>query len=61
MKQKIETSLYTFYWDFEIIPFTLYTYFLTKILQNGSKLIEKNGLKNHTRNFENLKQAVGCP
>ena len=61
LKQKIETSLNTFYLDFEIIPFTLYTYVLTKILQNGSKLIQKNGLKNHTRNLQNLKQAVGSP
>ena len=61
LKQKIETSLNTFYLDFEIIPFTLYTYVLTKILQNGSKLIQKNGLKHHTRNLQNLKQAVGSP
>ena len=34
-------SLYTLYWDFKIIPFTLYTYVLAKILQNGAKFIQK--------------------
>ena len=37
-------SLYTLYWDFKIIPFTLYTYVLAKILQNGPKFIQKNQL-----------------
>ena len=32
-------SLYTLYWDFKIIQFTLYTYVLAKILQNGDKFI----------------------
>ena len=35
LKQNVETSLYTLYWGFEKIPFTLYTYVLDKILQNG--------------------------
>ena len=34
-------SLYTLYWDFKIIPFTLYTYVLAKILQNGAKFIQE--------------------
>ena len=33
LKLKIEASLYTLYWGFKKIPFTLYTYVLTKILQ----------------------------
>ena len=41
LKQKSEASLYTLYWDFKIIPFTLYTYVLAKILQNGAKFIQK--------------------
>ena len=36
LKQNVETSLYTLYWGFEKIPFTLYTYVLDKILQNGN-------------------------
>ena len=35
---KIEASLYALYWGFNKIPFTLYTYFSTKILQNGAGL-----------------------
>ena len=34
-------SLYTLYWDFKIIPFTLYSYVLAMILQNGVKFIQK--------------------
>ena len=34
-------SLYTFYWDFKIIPFTLHTYVLGQILQNAVKFIQK--------------------
>ena len=37
-------SLYALYWDFKIIPFTLYTYVLAKILQNGPTFIQKNQL-----------------
>ena len=35
-------SLYTLYWDFNIILFTLYTYFLVKILQNDATFIQKS-------------------
>ena len=38
LKLKIEASLYTLYWGFKKIPFTLYTYVLTKILQNMKNL-----------------------
>ena len=38
LKLKIEASLYTLYWGFKKIPFTLYTYVLTKILQNVQNL-----------------------
>ena len=41
LKKRIEASLYTLYWYFKIIPFTLYTYVLAKILQNGAKFIQK--------------------
>ena len=34
-------SLYTLHRDFKIIPFTLYTYVLAKILQNGAKFIQE--------------------
>ena len=34
-------SLYTLYWDFKIISFSLYTYVLAKILQSGAKFIQK--------------------
>ena len=37
---KIETALYKLYWGFKKIPFTLYTYALAKILQNGAKFIQ---------------------
>ena len=40
-RQKIEASLYTLYWGFKKILFTLYTYVLTKILQNGAKFVQK--------------------
>ena len=60
LKQKIEASQYTLYWGFKKIPFTLYTYVLAKILQNGAKFIQKltPGFKNHMRNLENFRQAV---
>ena len=44
LKKKIEGSLYTLYWSLKKIPFTFYTYFLAKILQNGAKLIQKEKL-----------------
>ena len=34
-------SLYTLYRNFKIIPFTLFTYVLARILQNGAKFIQK--------------------
>ena len=60
LKQKIEASLYTLYWGFKKISFTLYIYILVKILQNGAKLIQKMtpGFKNHMRNLDNFRQAV---
>ena len=53
LKLKIEASLYTLYWGFKKIPFTLYTYVLAKILQNGAKFIQKltPGFKNHMKNL----------
>ena len=53
-------SPYTLYWNFKIIPFTLYTYVLAKILQNGVKFIQKanSWYKNHMRNLDNCRQAV---
>ena len=55
--------LHTLYWGFKKIPFTLYTYVLTKILQNGAKFIQKltPGFKNHMRNLDNFRQAVESP
>ena len=51
-------SLYTLHRDFKIIPFTLYTYVLAKILQNGAKFrYGKAGLKNN-RNLNHFRQAV---
>ena len=57
LKQKIEVSLYTMYWGFKKIPFTLYTYILAKILQNGLKFIQEltPDFKNHLRNLDNFK------
>ena len=51
------------YWDFKIIPFTLYTYVLAKILQNGAKFLHKTNswFKNHMRNLVNYRQAVESP
>ena len=37
----MEASLYTLYWGFKKIPFILYTYVLTKILQNVQSLYIK--------------------
>ena len=60
LKYKIEASLYTLYSGFKKIPFTLYTYVLAKILENGAKFIEKltPGFKNQMRNLNNFRQAV---
>ena len=41
LKWKIEASQYTLYWGFNKISFTLYTYVLAKILQDGAKFIQK--------------------
>ena len=51
------------YWGFKKIPFTLYTYVLTKILQNDAKFIQKltPDFKNHMRNLENMSQALESP
>ena len=40
--------------------FTLYTYVLAKILQNGATFIQKltADFKNHIRNLDNFRQAV---
>ena len=40
-KQKTEDALYSLYWGFKIVPFTLYTYVLAKVLQIGAKFIQK--------------------
>ena len=48
-------------WGFKKIPFTLYTYVLAKILQNGAKFrYAKAGFKNY-RNLNNFRQAVESP
>ena len=58
-----EGSHYTLYWGFKKIPFTLYTYVLGKILQNGARFIQKltPGFKNHMRKLDNFRQAVESP
>ena len=63
LEQEIGSSLHTLCWGFKKIPFTLYTYVLAKILQNGAKFIQKlaPGFKNHTRNLRNFRQAVESP
>ena len=50
-------------WSFKKIPFALYTYVLTKILQNGAKFIQKltPGFKSRTRNLDNFRQAMETP
>ena len=55
--------MYTLYWGFKKIPFTLYSYVLAKVLQNRAKFIQKltPGFKNHMKNLGNLRQAVECP
>ena len=58
LKQKIEASLYSLDWGFKKIPFKLYTYVLSNILQNGAKFrYAKAGFKNY-RNLNNFRQAV---
>ena len=51
------------YWVFEKILFTLYFYVLAKTLQNGITFLQKltTGFKNHTRNWNNFRQAVASP
>ena len=63
LKWKIEASQYTLYWGFNKISFTLYTYVLAKILQDGAKFIQKLTLdfKNHMMNLDNFRQAVESP
>ena len=63
LKQKIEASLYTLCWGFKKIAFTLYTYILAKILQNGANFIQKLSpcFKNSMRNLDNFRQAVKSP
>ena len=60
LKWKTEASLYTLYSGFKKIRFTLYTYVLAKILQNGAKFIQNltPGFTNHMRNLNNFSQAV---
>ena len=46
--------MYTLYWGFKRILFALYTYVLTKMLQNGAKFIQKTPcFKNYMRNLDN--------
>ena len=58
--KQIETPLYILFWGFKKIQYTLYTYVLAKILQNGAKFIQKltPAFKNHIKNLENFRQAV---
>ena len=60
---QIEASLYTLYWGFKKIPFTLYNYAFAKILQKGPKFMQKltPGFKNHMRNLENFRQPLKIP
>ena len=56
-------TLYILHWTFKKIPFTLYTYVLAKILQNGIKFLQRvtSGFENHKRNLNNFIQAVESP
>ena len=57
----IGSSPCTLDWGFKKIPFTLYTYVLAKILQNGAKFrYRKAGFKNY-RNLSNFRQTVENP
>ena len=49
------------HWGFKKIPFTLYTFVLAKILQNGAKFIQKltSGFKNHKKEFGQLQTGSG--
>ena len=60
LKQKIEASLYTLYWDLKKTPFTLYNFFLAKILRNSAKFLQKMtpSFKNPMRNLDNFRKAV---
>ena len=61
LKQKIEVSLYTLVSRKFNLLFTLYTYVVANILQNGAKFrYAKAGLKNY-RNLNNFRQAVESP
>ena len=62
-RRLIEASLHLLYWGFKKIPFTLYTYVLAKILQNGAKFMQNltPGFKNHIRNLNNFRQSVESP
>ena len=64
MREHLEKSaLYTLHWTFKKIPFTLYTYVLAEILQNGIKFLQRvtSGFENHKRNLNNFIQAVESP
>ena len=61
LKQKLEASLYTLVSRKFNFLFTLYTYVVANILQNGAKFrYPKAGLKNY-RNLNNFRQAVQSP
>ena len=50
------------YWGFKKSPFTVYTYVLAKILQNGAKFIQLiTGFKNYMSNLDNFRQAEESP
>ena len=64
MREHLEKrALYTLHWTFKKIPFTLYTYVLAEILQNGIKFLQRvtSGFENHKRNLNNFIQAVESP
>ena len=63
LRQKIGAALYTLYWGFKKIQFTLYTYIVAKILQTGAKVIQKltPGFKNQMKNLGNFGQVVESP
>ena len=56
----IKASLCTLYWVFKKSQFTLCTYVLANILQNGAKFIQKltPGFKYHMSNLNNFRQVV---
>ena len=56
-------NTYSLYWGFKKITFSLFTYVLTKILQNGATFTQKLtlGFKNYMRNLENIRQALESP